>query len=98
MLDYYKYRYLLYRLLTLLDRHNKKDILFVSLKIEDKGVQSREFLDNDKIVSTTQKVKIYDYHLTRQVFVGFIRDLVERVELIIYLKPVEFIGKIVIQE
>lgn len=97
MLDYRQHRYA-YRLLTLADGHLTKDILPISLKIGDGGAQPGELPENDEIWSTNQRVRTYGQHLARQVSVGFSIDLAEGVEPVIHLKPVEFTGKIVIQE
>ena len=97
MLDYCQRRYA-YRFLTLPDGHSVKDILPISLKMGDGGAQPEKLPDNDKIWSTSQKVRIYGQHLVRQVSVDFSIDLAKGVEPIIHLKPVKFMGKIVIQE
>ena len=43
-------------------------------------------------------MRTYGQHFAWQVSVGFSIDLAEGVEPVIHLKPVEFIGKIIIQE
>jgi len=97
MLDYRQRRYG-YHLLTFPDGHPTKDILPVSLKIEDGSTQPEELPENDEIWSTSQRVRTYGQHLARQVSVGFSIDLAEGVEPVVHLKPMEFLGKIVIQE
>ncbi len=97
MLDYRQRRYE-YRLLTLPDGHPTKDILPVSLRIGDGSAQPGELPENDEIWSLNQRVRTYGQYLAQQVSVGFSIDLAEGVEPVIHLKPVEFIGKIIIQE
>ena len=79
-------------------RHPAKDILPVSLRNGDGSTQPGELPENDEIWSLNQRVRTYGQHLARQVCVGFSIDLAEGVEPVIHLKPVEFLGKIIIQE
>lgn len=43
-------------------------------------------------------MKTYSQNFVRQVCIGFSIDLAKGVESVIHLKPVEFLGKIIIQE
>ena len=62
------------------------------------SAQREKLPENDTIWSLNQKVRTYGQHLARQVFVGFFIDLAEKVELVFYLKPAEFLGKIITHE
>lgn len=68
------------------------------MRAGDGSAQPGELPENDEIWSFNQRVRTYGEHLARQVSVGFSIDLAEGVEPVIHLKPVEFLGKVIIQE
>ena len=66
--------------------------------VANESTQPGKLSENDKIWSLSQKVKIYDPSLAKQIFISFFLDLAKEVELVIYQKNAKFSKKIIIQE
>ena len=97
LLDY-RQRIYAYRLLTLPDGNPAKDILPITLRSGDGSAQPGEQPENDGIWAHNQRAKNYGQHLAQQVSIGFSIDPAYGVEPVVHQKPMEFPGKIIIQE
>ena len=97
MLDYRQQKYTLW-LLTLLDDYFAKNILSITLRVDEGNAQSKDLPKNNRIWANHQKIRNYAQHLACQVSVQFCTDPVNGVESDVNLRDEKFAGKISIQE
>ena len=95
MLDYRQRKYA-YQPLTLPD--GNQDIFPVTLRSDDGSAQPGEQPEDYEIWAHNQRVKNYGQYLAQQVSIGFFIDPAYGIQPVVHQKPMEFPGKIIIQE